>query len=173
MISTDRLVSDPGVRAEVEQFLGYEAMLLDERRFREWFELLDEEYVYFIPVRTATADPADEIASTAWRVRDTKTDIKTRIARMDTGVGWSEVPPSMTMRNIGGVVVARTDREGDYEVSSALLAYRHRGTDKVGDWIPARRTDVVRLSATGPRLVSRTVIFADVVLNTPNLGIFL
>lgn len=173
MASLDRLVTDAGLRSEIEHFLGVEAMLLDEGRFQEWFDLLDEDYTYFIPVRSATADRSDEISESSWRVKDTKTDIKTRLARQETGVGWSEVPPSMMMRNIGGVVVSRTDVDNEFEVSSALLAYRHRGTDKVGDWIPARRTDIVRLGPNGPRLASRTVILTDVTLGTPNLGIFL
>ena len=173
MITSDRLVTDAAFCTQIEQLIAFEAMLLDEGRFWEWFDLLEDDYTYLIPVRNATAVRADELSATMWRVRDTKTDIKTRISRMETGVAWSEVPPSMTMRNVGGVVVARGSRDGEYEVSSAILAYRHRGTEKVGDWLPARRTDVVRMTAAGPRFASRVIVFADTILNTPNLGIFL
>jgi N,N-dimethyl phenylurea N-demethylase beta subunit len=39
--------------------------------------------------------------------------------------------------------------------------------------IPVRREDELRLTADGPRLLGRTALIAEVVLSTPNLGVFL
>jgi hypothetical protein len=58
-------------------------------------------------------------------------------------------------------------------VDSALHVYRHRAQDDRGELIAARRRDRIRFTDQGPRLLSRTVLLADVVLTTPNLGIFL
>ena len=167
------LINDPAIRSTVENLLGYEALLLDEGRFEEWFELFEDEYIYFIPVRSATAEHSEQLSDTAFRVKDTKRDLRMRIDRIATGVGWAEVPPSRTMRNIGSIVIEPGGESDTYLVSSAVLTYRHRGTDKAGDWIPARRKDEVRITSDGARFVSRTVILTEVTMSTPNLGIFL
>ena len=39
------------LREEIEDFLYLEADLLDQRRFREWLDLLAEDLVYFMPIR--------------------------------------------------------------------------------------------------------------------------
>ena len=39
------------LKADVEDFYYYEADLLDERRFRDWLELLADDITYFMPIR--------------------------------------------------------------------------------------------------------------------------
>lgn len=39
------------LQQEIADFLFAEAELLDERRFREWLDLLDEDILYFMPIR--------------------------------------------------------------------------------------------------------------------------
>ena len=39
------------LREEIEDFLYFEADLLDQRRFKEWLDLLAEDLVYFMPMR--------------------------------------------------------------------------------------------------------------------------
>jgi ring hydroxylating enzyme beta subunit len=39
------------LKMEVEDFLYREADLLDERKFEEWFKLIAEDIVYFMPMR--------------------------------------------------------------------------------------------------------------------------
>ena len=39
------------LRDEIEDFLYFEADLLDQRRFKEWLDLLAEDLVYFMPMR--------------------------------------------------------------------------------------------------------------------------
>ena len=39
------------LQQEIADFLFAEAELLDERRFREWLDLLDEDISYFMPIR--------------------------------------------------------------------------------------------------------------------------
>lgn len=54
----EELIHAPRVTAElqhdVEQFLYTEAALLDERRFREWLDLLAEEIVYTLDTNSLT-----------------------------------------------------------------------------------------------------------------------
>jgi 3-phenylpropionate/cinnamic acid dioxygenase small subunit len=92
---------------------------------------------------------------------------------LHTGIAYSEVPPSRTLRVVGSVEVAPTGDPYVIEVYSALLVYRQRGIDPHFDLIPARRNDRLRLTAAGPRLLSREVILTETSLKTPNLGVFL
>lgn len=164
---------DADVVAQVTQFLALEAKLLDEGREKEWFELLDDDLLYVVPIRQATEDRADEINRNAFRIRDTKAHVHTRIHRLETRHAYSEIPPSRTMRLVGSVVVALTDAIDVLEVSSALLVYRQRGIDDTFDLIPCRRNDKLRRTPDGLRLLAREVVLTEVGIATPNLGIFL
>jgi hypothetical protein len=53
------------------------------------------------------------------------------------------------------------------------LLYRQRGTLESGHVIPVRRSDRIRITEDGGRLLSRRATIPDTVLQTPNLGVFL
>jgi Ring hydroxylating beta subunit len=94
---------------EVEQFLYREARLLDERRFREWLELLTDDVRYWMPGRSTRypkgskalviLDPDryseeeltrdDELAV----LDETKETLGRRIARLETGMAWAGASP--------------------------------------------------------------------------------
>jgi 3-phenylpropionate/cinnamic acid dioxygenase small subunit len=179
MSTTEAAQPAPSVAADAEllalvtQFLSLEARLLDEGREEEWYELLDDELLYTIPIRQATEPRTNEIVRNAFRVRDTKAHVRTRIDRFNTGNAYSEVPPSRTLRVVGSVEARTTDDPCVVEASSALLVYRQRGIDEHFDLIPCRRNDRLRLTARGPLLLSREVILTETALRTPNLGVFL
>jgi len=163
---------DVELLATVTQFLGLEAKLLDEGREDDWLELLDEELLYVVPIRLATENRADEIQHDAFRIRDTKYHVRTRLQRLATGKAYSEIPPSRTMRLVGSIVVEGV--QGDVvRVSSSLLLYRQRGIDEHFDLIPCRRNDTLRRTGDGLKLLTREVILTEVGIATPNLGVFL
>lgn len=153
-------------------FLAREAKLLDERRFDEWFELLDDDIVYHVPIREARIAYADEHAGRGYRIRDNKALLKIRVERNKSGFAWAETPPSRTMRVVGSII-AEPGEEGMLKVESAMLMYRQRGHDAPGEVIPVRREDLLRLTPDGPRLLRRDAYIAEVVLTTNNLGVFL
>lgn len=155
-----------------QEFLATEAKLLDERRFDEWYDLLDDDIVYHVPIREAQIEYADEHAGGGYRIRDNKPLIRVRIDRLKSGFAWAEVPPSRTTRMVGSVL-AEAKEDGTIAAESALIVYRQRGHDAPGELIPARRHDVLRLTPDGPRLLRRDVYIAEVVLTTSNLGVFL
>jgi 3-phenylpropionate/cinnamic acid dioxygenase small subunit len=168
-----RGLHDAQLVAVVSQFLAHEARLLDEGREEEWYALLDDDLLYTIPIRQATEPRTQEIDRKAFRLRDTKAHIRTRIDRIGTGHAYSEVPPSRTLRIVGSVEITATPSADTVDVSSALLVYRQRGIDPHFDLIPCRRNDRLRLAADGARLLSREVILTETSLATPNLGVFL
>jgi len=159
--------------ATVNQFLALEARLLDEGREEEWFELLDDDVLYTIPIRQATEPRANEIDRTAFRVRDTKAHLRTRVDRIGTGMAYSEAPPSRTMRLVGSVEITGMPDPDLVDVSSALLVYRQRGIDAHFDLIPCRRNDRLKLTRDGVRLLRREVVLTETVLATPNLAVIL
>jgi 3-phenylpropionate/cinnamic acid dioxygenase small subunit len=159
--------------AAVTEFLGLEAQLLDEGREEEWFELLDDDLLYEIPVRQATEPRSKELSAAAWRVHDTKAQIRIRISRLNTGHAYSEVPPSRTLRVVGSIRAEQTDDPDVLKVRSALLLYRQRGIDPYFHLIPARREDLIRYTPAGLRLLARKIILTETSLETSNLGVFL
>jgi N,N-dimethyl phenylurea N-demethylase beta subunit len=155
-----------------QTFLAREAKLLDERRFEEWFATLDDELSYTVPIRQAKLAYGDEHQAGAYRISDDKGLIRVRIDRLLSGHAWAEVPPSRTLRLVGSVIAERV-ADDRIAVDSAMILYRQRGHDNLGDVVPVRREDELRLTADGPRLLKRTAFIAEVVLSTPNLGVFL
>jgi 3-phenylpropionate/cinnamic acid dioxygenase small subunit len=168
-----RSLNDTALLGLVTQFLGYEAMLLDEGRFEEWFTLLDDALIYEAPVRVATETRSDEMTVGVYRFSDDKQMIRTRIDRLKLPNAYAESPPSRTVRCVSAICLLQDATAGVVGASSALLLYRQRGVESAADYIPARRTDRIRLTAEGPRLLARSIKLAETVLRTPNLGIFL
>lgn len=156
-----------------QEFLAIEAKLLDERRFWEWYALLDDEIVYHVPLRQGRMAFADEVPAGAYRLLDSKKHIETRLKRIDSGAAWAETPPSRTLRMVGSLIVETTDRADVIVAESAMLMYRQRGHDERGDTIPVRRRDQLRLTADGVRLLRRDALITEAVLQTPNLGVFI
>jgi len=155
------------------RFLGWEAKLLDERRFDEWLELIHDDVVYEVPLRLAKQKYSDETPPGAYRIYDTKKLLKVRVDRLNCGSCWSETPPSLTVRVVGGVIVEPTDDQNTWSVESALLMYRQRGGDAPGDVIPVRRQDMIVFGSAETKLLRRRALIAETVLHTPNLGVFL
>lgn len=161
------------LRENVTQFLAREARLLDEGKEEEWYDTVDDDYELFIPIRQATEPRSNEIDRSAYRTKETKAHVRIRLDRLASGMAYSEVPPSRTMRLVGSIDIEGTDHPDVVAVRSAVLLYRQRGIDPHFDLLPYRRYDTLRSTAEGLRLLSREIILTEVSLATPNLGLFL
>jgi 3-phenylpropionate/cinnamic acid dioxygenase small subunit len=157
----------------IRQFLGYEALLLDEARIAEWIALLDPAIVYEMPLRIAAQTRENELRQDAWRIRDTLPMLRKRLERLATSENWAENPASRTVRNIGSIFIEPTEEPDIHRTHSALTLFRQRATDRTFDWIAARRVDLIRETEGRCTLVRRTVILAETVLQLPSLSIFL
>ncbi len=165
---------DAEILSRITQFLGYEALLLDENRLSEWVTLLAPEIIYEVPMRLSVKrGEAGEFPTDAFRVRDDLPMILKRLERTTTSENWSEDPPSRTVRNIGGIFVEVTDQADYFTVHSTMIVFRQRALDVARDLIPARRRDLIRVEVDRCILCRRTIILAETILQTPNLGIFL
>ena len=169
------------LRHEVEAFLYREARLLDDRRFRDWLELLAADIRYWMPTRhNRLREGPDE----QWEIEkeldalgffdETKPSLTRRVERFYSGMAWAEDPPSRTRHFISNVEVMETERAGEIQVYSNFLAYRSRleGLEGEENFFAGRREDILRREAGDWKIVQRRIIFDGLVLNAQNLSIF-
>ena len=103
------------LKFEAEEFLYYEADLLDSRRFDEWLNLLADDIHYWMPLRRTTQAKEVEKEFTAFGgmalFDDDKTILTMRIQRLAIGRAWAEDPPSRTRRLISNVRIDSIDED--------------------------------------------------------------
>jgi 3-phenylpropionate/cinnamic acid dioxygenase small subunit len=92
--------------AECEQFLIYEARLLDEARFDEWLALFTADAWYWVPAEQNQASPRDTISL----IYDDRRLLETRVRRLASPRIYSQEPRSRTSRIIANVTIE--DAEG-------------------------------------------------------------
>jgi 3-phenylpropionate/cinnamic acid dioxygenase small subunit len=165
------------LRREIEDFLYREAELLDERKLREWFELLTDDVRYWMPVRhnplerpralsEELSDPGE-----SYYFNDDKQSLKIRVERVYAKNAWAEMPPSRTRHLISNVRV-KNDDGNEIEVHSNFLVYRTR-MDTDQDLFVGMREDILRRVNGGFRIARRTIILDQAVLTAKNISIFL
>jgi len=173
------------VLREVEQFLYREARLLDDRRFHEWLELFTDDVHYRMAGRSsryprsskaiATMDPDrhDALAKSEELpiLDETKTTLGGRIARLDTGMAWSEDPPSRTRHIVTNVEVEPGDAASELNVYSNFVVYRNRSESEQDFFVGARR-DVLRRVDGVWKIARRKLILDQNVLLAKNVSIF-
>ncbi len=166
----------PELQQEIEQFLYFEARLLDDRRYEDWYALLADDLHYFMPTRynrlRREADKEFSGPGEAAFFDDDKQSIAMRIRRLNTGMAWAEDPPSRTRHMVSNVTIRpRGNRE--YEVDCYYLLYRSRLEREV-EMFAGMRHDVLRRSAhpAGFELARRTIILDQTVLLARNLSFF-
>ncbi|MCW3662574.1 aromatic-ring-hydroxylating dioxygenase subunit beta [Pseudomonas aeruginosa] len=83
----------------ITRILNTEARLLDQRAFQTWIGLIAEECAYWIPASQPALDPRESI-TLEFHDRRRLLD---RIARLDTGLAYSQLPASATSRQSSGL----------------------------------------------------------------------
>ena len=159
---------------DVMEFYVREAWLLDQRRFKEWLGYLTDDLFYFMPRRlnVSRRDLNFELTQPGDLAffEETKKDMELRVARLDTGMAWSEDPPSRTRHLVGNLVVEPMEN-GEVKALTAFLVYRsHLETDQ--DLYSGYREDVLRRTEEGWKVASRTIVLDANVILTKNISIF-
>jgi 3-phenylpropionate/cinnamic acid dioxygenase small subunit len=173
-------MSDQGLFFDVQQWLVQEARLLDARRYDLWLELLDEDVRYRIPDRSYVLQ-SDVRDFRAWAVEreldhpqglplidDDLPALRQRVARLQTTMGWAEMPASMSRRLVGNVTVDGCEDE-IVSVVSTLFMTKSRREERV--LFTAERRDRLRQASDSYRLLERCVVLDDVVLPSENLSL--
>jgi 3-phenylpropionate/cinnamic acid dioxygenase small subunit len=159
---------------EAYGWLLEEAEVLDQRRHRDWLELLAKDITYRVPVRITTGQDLDNslLADMAHFDEDLYSLTK-RVDRFDTEYAWTEDPPSRTRRFVTNVRVFAGAADDELVARSYLLLFRSRGDVRDADLLSGARRDVLRRTDQGLRLVERVVALDESVLPTQNLAVFL
>lgn len=115
----------------IEQFLYHEAQLLDGRRYQDWFELLTNDFTYWIPATYGNASLQRDVAVNF----DDRRRILDRIAFTESGVQMAQTPPSRTLRSLtnvrawphaeGNGADGRSAVDG-FDVAAGLVIWAHR-----------------------------------------------
>lgn len=169
------------IKREIEEFLYDEAVLLDDRRFKEWLDTLADDLRYFMPMEYnvkfgehATRELTTREKQMSW-FNEGKWTLGKRVEQILTGVHWAEEPLSRVCRMVSNVQLTgiETNAAGQEEVdvSSRFLIYQNRCEYEqyffVGD-----RLDRVRRTAEGWKLARREIRIHQNVLLAKNLSIF-
>jgi 3-phenylpropionate/cinnamic acid dioxygenase small subunit len=167
----------PTLQHEVEQFYSWEAKLLNDRRFEEWFDLLAEDIHYFMPIRTTRVmREAGREYSGIHEYAHFDDDVhmmRGRLRKITSDVSWSENPASRTRHIVSNVMVAEGETCGEYHVSSVFIVYRNRLERQV-DIFAGERKDILRRtdSAVGFELTKRTILIDQSTILSNNLSFF-
>ena len=169
------------LKQEIEDFLYQEADLLDQRRFREWLDLLAEDLVYFMPIRRnvkfgqhAERENTRQGEGISWFDED-KWTLGKRVDQILTGVHYAEEPLSRVTHMVSNVRLLRaTPSPADareVEVSCRFLVYQNRVEYEQFTFI-GRRTDILRRNGDSWLISRRELILEQNVLLAKNLSIF-
>ncbi len=162
------------VHQEAHEFLVREAELLDERRFREWLDLLAPDIVYRMPVRVTAPETLEQgLLEDMAHFDEDLYSLRKRIERFETGHAWTEDPPSRTRHFVTNVRTFEGTAADEIVVKSYVLLFRSRGDIRDADLVSAERTDTLRRTDAGLRLAKREILADESVLRTQNLAVFL
>ena len=165
------------LRQQVEDFYYLEAELLDERKLRQWFELLTDDIRYWMPLRYNPLERPENITDEvsppgeAYYFDDDWKSLKIRVERAYSKIAWAEVPPSRTRHLITNVRIKKNDSV-EVEAHSNFLVYRTRQeSDK--DIFVGTRQDTLRRAGASFKIARRTIILDQAVLDAKNISVFL
>jgi 3-phenylpropionate/cinnamic acid dioxygenase small subunit len=169
------------LKMEVEGFLYHEAELLDARRFKEWFELIADDIVYFMPMRRnvkfgqqAEKEDTRQGEGISWFDEDRWT-LGKRIEQILTGVHFAEEPLSRVCRLVTNVQLLdarpNVQEASEVVVKSRFLIYQNRVEHENYTFV-GKRTDILRRSAESWKIARREITLDQNILLAKNLSIF-
>jgi 3-phenylpropionate/cinnamic acid dioxygenase small subunit len=180
--STDGSVGEVSLEVQhrVEQFLYYEAELLDDRRYRDWYDLLSQDIQYWMPTRSnrLSRELSEENSKPGAMALfdDDKQSLGWRVRQLESGVHWAEDPPSRTRHIVSNIRVRPGSESAEpdaYLVRSNFLCYRNRLDTEVDIWA-GERLDTLRSLRHAPwfEVARRTILLDQNVVLSKNLSVF-
>ena len=169
------------LKADIEDFLYAEVDLIDNRQFKEWLDLLEEDIVYFMPIRRNVkfgqhAERENTVSGQgiSWFDED-KWTLNKRVEQILTGVHYAEEPLSRVCHMISNVqILAVRDNEAgqrEVDVRSRFLVYQNRVEYETYLFV-GKRNDTLRLTDAGWKVARREIILDQNVLLAKNLTTF-
>lgn len=141
---------------DIAQLLTVESRLLDQHAFQVWLGLYANECAYWIP----SAHPAPDLRRSITLEFHDRRRLLDRIARLDTGLAYSQWPASNTSRLWSGLEVWRSPlRADDWHARYGFsLAESRNGHNRL---LSGWSGFVVRETAAGPRIAVKQINLID------------
>lgn len=168
------------LKADIEDFLYAEADLLDERKFKDWLDLLTEDITYFMPIRRnvkfgqhAEKENTRLGEGISW-FDEGKWTLNKRVEQILTGVHYAEEPLSRVchmVSNIQVLEVRDTGTHREVDVRSRFLVYQNRVEYETYFFV-GKRNDTLRLTEDGWKIARREIILDQNILLAKNLTTF-
>lgn len=169
------------LKEQLEDLIYLESELLDQRRFRDWLDLLAEDFIYFMPMRRnvrlgqhAELENTRQGKDISW-VDEDKWTLTKRVEQIETGVHWAEEPLSRTCHMMTNVRLLDTpsDAQGREQaaVMSRFLVYQNRLEYETSFFVGTRR-DMLRRDEGAWKFVRREILLDQSVLLAKNLTTF-
>ena len=161
---------------DISQFMYAEAQLLDDWNFRGWLDLLSEDILYTMKTTTnaQTRDRRKSISPpSTWIFNDSKHVLERRVAKLETGMSWSEEPPSRTRHLITNIRVQPTDQPDEYVVFTNYLLYRSQKETDVLIYA-GKRHDILRRTDEGYGwlIAKRDITLDQATITSHNITVF-
>ena len=162
------------LRYEVEQFLCWEAELLDSRQFEAWLDLLADDIRYWMPLSRNMAFGEWDAEYTRqgedlnW-FDEGKFELEQRVKQILTGKHWAEEPVSRTSHIISNLQVDEAD--GLVRARCRFFVYRNR-TEAESDLFVGKREDHLRRDGESFKIAVRKIFLDQNVLLAKNLTTF-
>lgn len=168
---------DVDLQHEIEQFVFYEADLLDRREYRDWLDLFTEDIHYWMPTRynrlRREMHREESAPNEISFFDDDKDSLNRRIVRLETGMAWAEDPPSRVRHLFTNIRVKPTDVAEEFHVHANFLLYRTRLEHDVEFFVGAREDLLRRVDeGVGWQIASRKVVLDQSTLSAKNLSMF-
>ncbi|KWV61054.1 3-phenylpropionate dioxygenase [Bradyrhizobium macuxiense] len=169
------------LKADVEDFYYHEADLIDDRRFRDWLDLLAEDISYFMPIRRnvkfgqqAARENTRRGEGMSWFDED-KWTLTKRVEQILTGVHYAEEPLSRITHMVSNVQIKAVrpdlDAPRELDVTSRFLVYQNRVEYETYTFV-GRRNDTLRLTEAGWKIARREILLEQNILMAKNLTTF-
>jgi 3-phenylpropionate/cinnamic acid dioxygenase small subunit len=113
--------------SECEEFLIYEARLLDEGRFEEWLNLFAPDAWYWVPAEPGQISPRDTISL----MYDDRRLLETRVRRLASPRIYSQEPRSRTSRIVANVTIEESSADACIVRSKFQLLEYRRETQRI------------------------------------------
>lgn len=166
---SETLVSAEVLRPDVEAFYRTEILLLQDRRYRQWLELMDDKILYRVPVTTSTIDGLVALDGALGYYDEDLELLKARVDKLESKQSWVEQPPSRLRYFVDVLELARQP-DGMIVVRSNLLLYQHRWN--LDQHFTGERRDVLKQTDSGFRLASRLVVLDRQAFTHQGLSVF-
>jgi 3-phenylpropionate/cinnamic acid dioxygenase small subunit len=167
---------DAELKNEIDQFLFFEASLLDERRYMDWYRLFATDLQYLMPNRSnRLMHEADKENTTATQFNlfdETYASLGWRVRQVASRKHWAEDPPSRARHLVTNIKVEPTDVPDEYDVHANFLIYRNRLESEVDFWVGERRDLLRRIEPRAWQIARRTITLDQNVVLSKNFSIF-